>query len=330
MMRYLSMSLRRRWFAIVVLASLAAAAPAADEGTKSDPSGGSAPITDERGFTSLGTVRFHPRDKIIEADGTLNMNRGFVEFLACAPGTLAHETLVALECNPVDLKAALLLLGLDDARDPKIGEGLAAVPGPRVMILLRWEGPPTPEERERAAADPTQQLDDLPRTHEHRVEDLLVNGYTEDDMERCGFAYTGSRFISEREITFDPWESPPESGDEGGEDTPDTRPAGAGEGARAAEPELVFAPLATKEYITVGHRSLTLLSNPLELYEVDGNYYAYWARLPSMKSDDPVPVTMIFRLPKEGEIDYTIQRMKTPPEPDPGTKPVPDDPPKVK
>ncbi len=269
---------------------------------------------DERGFVTIGTVRFHPKDKIVEADGYLNMNRGFIEFLACAPGEKEHETLVSLAASPVDLKAALLLLGLEDAGDPKVGEGIAAIPGKRVMILLRWTGPPTREESARASAggDATgevktpdqksdQRLDAVPRVHERRIEDLLVNGYVEEAMERCGFVYTGSRFVPKSELTLPEWEVPP--------------PESAEKPASAPAEEVIFAPLLTGEYIATGHRPLSLLNNPLELYHEDAYYYAYWERLPALQGAEPLPVTMIFRLPKEGEIDYTITRMSAPPPP---------------
>ena len=281
-----------------------AAEPTAAEPTpeKTAPSG-----LDERGFITLGTVRFHPEKKIVEADGYFNLRQGAIEYVACLPRYKDHETLVSLDVNPVDLKTALLLLGVEDNPDPEAAAGVDAIAGDRLMVLVRWETIEPPAE---GSDDPPQK-----KLHESRVEDLLVNGLTDDTMAHCGFVFTGSQFIDvdERHPVVKKMElDKKKDGDK-------ARPK-----SKVIRTVPVFAPLVTGELITAGHRHLAILNNPLHLLwddgQYDGYYHAYSDRLPPTPRDAPPSVTMIFRRPEEGEIDEKITHMLHPPIP-PGAEP---------
>ena len=262
---------------------------------------------DARGFTALGTVRFHPKKKEIEVDGRFNLRRGYLEYLACRPGVKSHETLVALDCDPVDLKVALLLLGLEEAKDPESIGDCRPLPGDRVMVFLRWE---TKDDAGKVTV------------HEKRAEDCIVNVLVEESMERCGWVFTGAR-----DVEIPPpmqWDDDLEEGDvEEGEDQAGEKSDGDAEADEAKEPpkpKIVFGPTVTGELISMVHNPLCLLNNPLELPYDQGDYYADFEVLPSVPRDNPPKVTMIIRLPKKGEIDYGVKRMKVPPPP-PGWEP---------
>lgn len=267
------------------------------------------PPVDANGYVHLGTVRFHHERKEVEADGWINMRYGFLEFLATAPGVKSHESLVALDIEPSHLKAALLILGLKDAPNPKSEVDLRPIPGDRVMIFLRWK---------------QKDKDGKEVTVTRRAEECIFNALVEESMEPVGWVFTGSDFIQEpvlpdrrdggapRDATDVEHESPngesPESGvkdDESG-------------GKDETPPKMreVFGAKVTGQYIAVGHRPFALLDNPLGLPFPDPDYYADPDALPpKVAGEERTPVTLIFRLPRPGEIDKTITHMKVPPPP---------------
>ena len=155
------------------------------------------PTADElaAGFVSIGSVRYHPGRGEIEVDGHFNLRGGFLEFLACLPEAKPHESLLALDCDPADLKAALLLLGLKEGRRPRSEADLAPIEGDRVIIRLRYQF---------QSADGQTVLRDL------RAEDGIINGPMEYEMARCGFVFTGSTFIEDLTVETAEGETPPE------------------------------------------------------------------------------------------------------------------------
>ena len=137
------------------------------------------------GFVEVGTVRFHPGLREVEVDATLNLRGGFIEFLACGTGVKRHESLLSLDCDPIDLNAAILLLGIEPGVPPRSEDDLGPIEGPRVMLRLRY-GVTLPDGR--AAV------------RDVRAEDVVTNGPMERAMAYCGFVYTGSQFIEQEDI----------------------------------------------------------------------------------------------------------------------------------
>ncbi|MDE0960588.1 MAG: YdjY domain-containing protein [Planctomycetota bacterium] len=132
------------------------------------------------GSIPLGNVFYSPQTRRVEVDGVFNLNRGFVEYLACAPGVKPHETLVSLDCDPADLQGALLLLGLKNSRRPESEYDLGPLTGgDRVIISLRFQ---------------VQDGEGRHRIRTIRVENCLINAPMERTMARCGFSFTGSGF----------------------------------------------------------------------------------------------------------------------------------------
>ena len=142
------------------------------------------PPTPREGFVALGTVRVHLGRGEIEVDGYFNLRRGFIEYLATSPGIKAHESLIALDCDPVDLNAACLLIGLEPGTPPESEVDLGPIAGPRVIMRLRYAIP---------------QSDGSTVVRDIRAEDVILNGPMEWEMARCGFVYTGSSFIEDYE-----------------------------------------------------------------------------------------------------------------------------------
>ncbi|MGE3166356.1 MAG: YdjY domain-containing protein [Planctomycetota bacterium] len=275
----------------------------------SRPADRAEPAPARPGFVPVGTVWFNPEHKVVEADGYFNLRAGFVEYLAATPGTKRHETLVALECSPEHLQGALLLLGLEPGKGPETEFDLRPIEGPRVIILLRWS---------ETTADGTV------RVVERRAEDCLLNGLVDDTMDRVGWVFTGSRFVQDPASFAGPGgvkpaaptEPPPGSSDP---------PADSADSADEAEkPREVFGAAATGELVATCHRPLAILDHPLGIPFPDADYYAYPDVLPPTSRENPTRVTMVFRLPREQEIDRSVTLMRVPPRPD--TQPATADP----
>jgi hypothetical protein len=124
-------------------------------------------------------IRIFPKERRIECDAAFDIvdEAYFLEYLAVAPHGKLHESLFEIRCAPEKLQFGLLLLGLKE--EPQVsfqGEGIALA-GPRVAIEVEWADPKTGEKRR------------------SRVEDLLWEARLGHEMERTGFAFTGSRFL---------------------------------------------------------------------------------------------------------------------------------------
>ncbi len=132
------------------------------------------------GAIPLGKVFYSPQSGEVQIDGVLNLNRGFVEYVACTAGVKPHETLVSLDCDPADLQGVLLLLGLTNSRRPESEYDLGPLSGgDRVILSLRFE---------------VQDGEGRKRIRTIRVENCLINAPMERSMARCGFSFTGSGF----------------------------------------------------------------------------------------------------------------------------------------
>lgn len=336
---------RRNRAPAVVLLLLLASAPlgAQSEGGGTPPpkdEKGKGQVTDPappplpelpKGWTRFGTVRFDTVNKVIEVDGYFNLQRGLLEFVACAPGVKAHETLVSLGCDPRNLNVALLALGLQSKQRPKHDGDIGPIEGDRVVIFLRWK---------------VKDEDGKEKVIEKRAEECIVNYLAEELMDKSGFVYTGSTFVPSDPEEFHRQRGPLGPGDRGpdggtgtsggapgggqapekpnGAQEPAKDPtggkgdgtAGQGEGTPPKpKSEMIYAPLVIGQYIALVHRPFAILDNPLQLPYPDPEYGAYFEVLPPYDPDEPTEVTLIIRRAKPGEIDPEIKRMtiKMPP-----------------
>lgn len=85
-----------------------------------------------------GTVQVDPLLRCVVVTGYLNMVEGPIELMACGPGGKVHESVLVLEANPVDLQAALLLIGLR-AGPPMKELGVGPPLGDLASIWVEWQ-----------------------------------------------------------------------------------------------------------------------------------------------------------------------------------------------
>lgn len=86
---------------------------------------------------TLGNVQVDAQTKTMMVSGWVNQVWGAIELLACGPGGKTHESVFVLNCNPVDMQAGLLLLGLKPGTPPT-GLGQGQPEGPGVDIWVDW------------------------------------------------------------------------------------------------------------------------------------------------------------------------------------------------
>lgn len=86
---------------------------------------------------TLGNVQVDAQTKTMMVSGWVNQVWGAIELLACGPGGKTHESVFVLNCNPVDMQAGLLLLGLKPGTPPT-GLGQGQPQGPGVDIWVDW------------------------------------------------------------------------------------------------------------------------------------------------------------------------------------------------
>lgn len=123
----------------------------------------------------IGSVILESEKREIYLSGKINMQKGMIELLACAPGGKTHESVLVLDVIPHDLQVSLLLLGLEfhgdleyqgDPRQPK---------GDSVEIWVKWKN----GNKERLV----------------RGEDLVYDLESKNTMKRTLWVFTGSRVV---------------------------------------------------------------------------------------------------------------------------------------
>jgi hypothetical protein len=93
---------------------------------------------------ALGNVRVDAQSKTMMISGWVNQVAGPIELLACGPGGKVHESVFVLDCNPVDMQAGLLLLGLKPGTPPT-GLGQGQPKGTALDIWVDWMDGGTPK-----------------------------------------------------------------------------------------------------------------------------------------------------------------------------------------
>ena len=130
--------------ALAPLAHAQDAVPAADSAPPviypagSEPQPAPSPVRWEGTTALLGSVRVDSLTKTVSATGWVNQTDGPIEVLACGIKGKVHESVFVLALNPLDLQAALLLVGLKGgAPMPAIGEGPPQ--GAPLDIVVEWQ-----------------------------------------------------------------------------------------------------------------------------------------------------------------------------------------------
>lgn len=99
-----------------------------------------APTLEPARWRTLGTVQLDAEARCVITTGYVNQVEGAIELLACGPGGKVHESVLVLQVNPLDLQAALLLIGLKSG-PPMPDLGVGPPRGDRVRIWVQWQGP---------------------------------------------------------------------------------------------------------------------------------------------------------------------------------------------
>lgn len=132
------------------------------------------PLAEDRAV-ALGSVRVDSAAKLVVATGFVNLVEGPIELVICGPGGKRHECVFVLEGDPVDLQAALLLVGAQ-AGPPMEELGLGPPQGSLVDIWVEWS-------------------DEAGRRHSEMAERFAWNLRRRQALPPCGWVFTGSVFV---------------------------------------------------------------------------------------------------------------------------------------
>jgi len=130
----------------------------------------------------VGTVLLDARKKTVRLRGKVNMDEGGpIELLACLPEGKVHESVFVVECRPMDLQVALLLLGLSAGRNPafQYAEGdpdRDKPPGDPLWLLAEWN----------------EEVDGKKRHRRERAERFLYNVRKDTPVQHAEWAFLGS------------------------------------------------------------------------------------------------------------------------------------------
>ena len=113
------------------------------------------------------------QDRSVLVTGHVNQVEGSIELFACGPRGKTHESVLVLDVYPVDLQAALILIGAKHGR-PAEGPGMGPPEGDPLDVFVEWQ--------------------DGKRTVRRRAEALIRNSTTKRVMPKTAWIFTGSTF----------------------------------------------------------------------------------------------------------------------------------------
>jgi hypothetical protein len=125
----------------------------------------------------IGSVILNKNKREIYISGSINMQSGLVEYLACHEevGKL-HESVLKLEAKPYDIQIALLLLGFKNKNNLKF-QGDSTIPeGDPLDIFVEWKLTDKAKKRVRA-------------------EELVFDQQKKKTMEKTHWVFTGSQIV---------------------------------------------------------------------------------------------------------------------------------------
>jgi hypothetical protein len=128
------------------------------------------------GVYRIGTVVADQKKGTVTVPGSVNMQEGLVELLACGPRGKRHESVLVLDANPHNIQVALLLIGLEPGPGNLEYQGDPRTPlGDPVDILVRFNGPGGRVEK--------------------RGEEMILDKPRDKAMETTHWVFTGSKVI---------------------------------------------------------------------------------------------------------------------------------------
>jgi hypothetical protein len=117
-------------------------------------------------------VWIDPKRKLVVVDGTVCLREGQLELFACPRGTKEHESVIAVNCSPKFVHAALLAVGAKPGA-PVQWEPYRSASGTGVEVMLLW-------------------VDDKGGKHKSRAQDWIKDGVTGKAMAH-NWVFAGSR-----------------------------------------------------------------------------------------------------------------------------------------
>lgn len=133
-----------------------------------------APVArDASRLVTVGTVQVDADEKSVLVTGHVNQVEGAIELFACGVRGKTHESVLVLDAYPVDLQAALILLG---ARHGKAagGPGMGPPEGDVLDVFVEWN--------------------DRGRLVRRRAEAMIRNSRTNRALPKTSWVFTGSTF----------------------------------------------------------------------------------------------------------------------------------------
>ncbi|MGA1840578.1 MAG: YdjY domain-containing protein [bacterium] len=125
----------------------------------------------------IGGIMLNKKKKEIHITGSINMQSGLVEYLACQDevGKL-HESVLKLDAKPSDIQVALLLLGFKNKNNLEF-QGDSTIPeGDPLDVFVEWNLPDK-------------------STKKVRAEELVFDQQKNKAMEKTYWVFTGSKII---------------------------------------------------------------------------------------------------------------------------------------
>ena len=111
----------------------------------SDSLKGEKPDTSQSQIAKIDDHTYRLGNLVIDGDrreitipGRINMQRGMIELLACAPGGKVHESVLVLDVAPYHLQVALLLLGLQNGGGLQYQGDPRTPKGDSVEVWVKW------------------------------------------------------------------------------------------------------------------------------------------------------------------------------------------------
>jgi hypothetical protein len=86
----------------------------------------------------LGNIKIDSKNRVLTIPGKINMQKGMIELLACAPGGKTHETVVVMDVVPYHLQVALILLGLNYIGGLSVQGDTLTPKGDSVDVFVTW------------------------------------------------------------------------------------------------------------------------------------------------------------------------------------------------
>ena len=114
----------------------------------------------------------------VQVEGKVNMQQGLIELLACTPKGKLHESVLALDVEPIHLQTGLLLLDLKFGRNLRFQGDPNTPLGDPVEVWVEW------------------QVDG--ENYRYRGEDLVFDRKKGTTMKHTHWVFSGSRIVNGR------------------------------------------------------------------------------------------------------------------------------------